>query len=372
MAGRCWRREVHLQLMMPSGERYMQRAIQLALRGAGHVSPNPMVGAVLVHEGRIIGEGWHHRYGDVHAEVDCLNNVAPEYKPLIPLSTMYVTLEPCAHEGKQPPCAHRLVAEGIRQVVVAVEDPFPQVSGQGIAILRGAGAEVSVGTCSGAARWMCRRFLSIFETGRPYIILKWAQSADGFIAPEDGSRKQLSNYLSQTLVHRWRTEESAILVGYNTALADNPQLTARHWPGPQPLRIVLDRALQLPRSHYLFDGSTRTWIINERVEQEEGTTRFLQLSSDNQLLTRLLERLKEDGRNSLIVEGGAKLLDSFIAAGLWDEARIFKTPLMLRTGIRAPSLTHSRPVFATEIGDDTLAVLQAAEGPFAFPSGAEL
>jgi diaminohydroxyphosphoribosylaminopyrimidine deaminase/5-amino-6-(5-phosphoribosylamino)uracil reductase len=192
---------------MHHDEQYMRRAIELAIRGAGYASPNPMVGAVLVHNGRMIGEGFHAAYGDVHAEVACLQNVAAADRHFIRESTMYVTLEPCAHQGKQPPCARRLVQEGIPRVVIAVADPFPEVNGKGTTILREAGIEVEVGCCHDEARRMCRRFLSVHECGRPYIILKWAQSADGYFAPADGSRYQLSNTFSQALVHKWRTEE---------------------------------------------------------------------------------------------------------------------------------------------------------------------
>jgi diaminohydroxyphosphoribosylaminopyrimidine deaminase/5-amino-6-(5-phosphoribosylamino)uracil reductase len=346
--------------LMNHDEQFMRRAIGLAARGCGNVSPNPMVGAVLVHQGRIIGEGWHAQYGDVHAEVACLAQVMDADKKLIPESTMYVTLEPCAHQGRQPPCARRLVAEGIQRVVIAVEDPFPQVSGKGIAILRDAGIEVETGVCREEARWMCRRFLQVQEGGRPYVILKWAQSADGYLAPADGSRYQLSNQFSQTLVHKWRTEESAILVGYNTALADDPQLTARAWNGPQPLRVALDRNLWLPLSHFLLDETTPTWIVNEH-EERDGITRRLRLPFDDQLLPALLRRLADAGKNSLFVEGGAKLLASFVAAGLWDEARVFATPVQLGEGISAPSLKAGKPVLSTVVGDDMLHIFQPGD-----------
>lgn len=347
----------------------MQRAIELAVRGSGNVSPNPMVGAVLVYEGRIIGEGWHAVYGDVHAEVACLQSVSKVDRALIPHSTMYVTLEPCAHQGKQPPCAARLVQEGIRRVVIAIEDPFPQVSGRGISILEEAGVEISVGCCRAAARWMSRRFLSVHESGRPYIILKWAQSANGFFAPKDGSRFQLSNSFSQQLVHQWRTEESAIMVGFNTALADNPQLNARLWTGRQPLRIVLDKQLRLPDTHHLLDGSTPTWIVNE-LQESEGVTEFVKLPFDKSLLPALLQRLKAAGKNSVFVEGGAQLLSSFIDAGLWDEARVLLTPKDLRDGIPAPLLSNGILAGNSAVGSDTIQLWQHADSPYPYPAGA--
>lgn len=352
-------------------EQLMRRAIGLAYRGAGYVSPNPMVGAVLVHDGRIIGEGWHAVYGDVHAEVACLQSVAEEDKALIPESTMYVTLEPCAHHGKQPPCAHRLVHEQVRKVVIAVNDPFPQVSGKGIALLREAGIEVEIGVCNAEARWMCRRFLSVQEQGRPYIILKWAQSADGFLAPSDRSRFQLSNHFSQTIVHKWRTEEAAIMVGYNTALADNPQLTARRWQGKQPLRIVLDRKLSLPGTHYLLDGSTETWVINESKDGgATGCTTCMSIPFDEHLLSTLLERLVAANKNSLFVEGGAHLLGSFIDAGLWDEARVFATPKLLQSGVPSPLLAGANLSFSAMAGDDVLQLFQPANSNYSYPAGA--
>ena len=352
-------------------EYFMRRAIELALRGAGRVVPNPMVGAVLVHGDRIIGEGWHAVYGDVHAEVACLQAVAAPDQHLIRESTMYVTLEPCAHQGRQPPCAHRLVQESIPRVVIAQEDPFPEVSGRGTAILREAGIEVRNGCCRDEARWMCKRFLQAQEGGRPYIILKWAQSADGFFAPAGGSRFQLSNSFSQTLVHKWRTEESAIMVGYNTAIADNPQLTARRWDGPQPLRLVLDKDLRIPATQHLLDGSTPTWIINSR-EEGEGVTKRVRLPFDANLLPALLQQLMRAQKTSLFVEGGAGLLNSFIAAGLWDEARVFIAPAVLGAGIPAPLLPGGDALFSTSVGDDILNVCQRAGSRLPYTPGAIL
>lgn len=331
-----------------------------------------MVGALLVHEGRIIGEGWHAIYGDVHAEVGCLQSVSEEDRHLIPQCTMYVTLEPCSHQGKQPPCAQRLIKEGIARVVIGAEDPFPQVSGRGIRILKDAGIEVVTGVCKEQARWMCRRFLTVHERNRPYIILKWAQSADGYFAPADGSRQQLSNVFSQALVHKWRTEETAIMVGYNTALADNPQLTARSWSGKQPLRIVLDRQLKLPTTHYLLDNSTETWIINEVEEHPQDITSRVSILFDQNLLPSLLDRLKAANRTSLFVEGGAYLLQSFIAAGLWDEARIFVAPVTLGDGIPAPHLVDSKHLYTTAVGNDTLDVYQPASTDYPYQRGAIL
>ena len=218
---------------------------------------------------------------------------------------------------------------------------------------------------------MCRRFLQVQEGGRPYIVLKWAQSADGFIAPADGSRQQLSNAFSQTLVHRWRTEESAIMVGFRTALADNPQLSARLWVGPQPLRIALDRDLQLPPTHHLLDCSMPTWLINAR-EDAAGISQRVRLPFDERLLPQLLERLMEAGMNSLFIEGGPALLQSFIDAGLWDEARVFTAPLSLGNGIAAPRLLDASALWHTGVGNDTLHFYRRLDGLFSYPAGAVL
>jgi diaminohydroxyphosphoribosylaminopyrimidine deaminase/5-amino-6-(5-phosphoribosylamino)uracil reductase len=351
-------------------EQYMRRAIQLAYHGSGNVAPNPTVGAVLVHKGRIIGEGWHAIYGDIHAEVACLRNVSEEDRGLIPESTMYVTLEPCAHQGKQPPCSLRLIDEKVARVVIAAEDPFPQVAGRGINMLRQAGVQVDVGCCRLEARWMNRRFLTAQQKSRPYIVLKWAQSADGYFAPSDGSRRQLSNHYSQTLVHKWRTEESAIMVGYNTALADNPQLNVRFWQGHQPLRIVLDRNRNLPEAHHLLDETIETWIVNEQNESSDGKTSWISLPFNAQLLPVLLQRLLAANKTSLFVEGGAHLLNSFISARLWDEARVLSTDVSLGDGIAAPLLKDSRQACQTFVGGNTLHLVQPGTTEYPYPSGA--
>ena len=328
-------------------EQYMRRALELAQRGKGYTTPNPMVGAVLVHDGCIIGEGWHERYGEAHAEVNCLANVAAADRPLIPQSTMYVTLEPCAHWGKTPPCANRLVQEGVKEVVIANIDPFEKVSGNGISILESAGIAVQTGILADESKWVNRRFFCFHEQQRPYIILKWAESVEGFMAPADRSRKQLSNAFSNQLVHQWRTEESAIMVGYQTALNDNPQLTARHYPGLQPLRIALDRKLQLPESHQLFNSDAPTWILNEQVEEVRGNVQLVKMDFGGDFLSALMQKLHQYNKLSLIIEGGPTLLQSFIDAGLWDEARVFKTPTAIKEGIVAPKLINA--ILASEI-----------------------
>ena len=351
---------------------YMNRCMELAQLAKGHTAPNPMVGAVLVHGERIIGEGYHHYYGADHAEVNCLSNVADADKYLIPESTMYVNLEPCAHYGLTPPCANRIVKEEIKQVFIANEDPFPKVSGRGIDILNNADIQVFTGLGRQEGAWLNRRFFCFHRQQRPYIVLKWAQTNDRFIAPADRSRYQITGAESQALLHKWRTEEGAIMVGATTALNDNPHLTARLHNGRQPLRIALDRNLQLPRTHNLFNDEAPTWIINEREETQAGNVHFIKLVFDDTLLHQLMQRLYTAKILSLIVEGGAAVLDSFIAAGLWDEARIFTGPHDMGEGIPAPLLPVGVPELSAFSGADTLQLYVNDKSAYPYVHGMEL
>ncbi len=335
-------------------ELYIRRCMELAQRAKGFTAPNPMVGAVLVYNGRIIGEGWHHYYGAAHAEVNCIDSVQAADKALIPDSTMYVSLEPCAHQGITPPCAVRLVQEQIKKVVIANIDPFEKVGGRGIEILEEYGAQVQIGILKAEGEWLNRRFFCYHTHKRPYIILKWAQTPEGYIAPSDGRRLQISNTHSHTLAHKWRTEEGAILVGTNTAINDNPELTARLWKGKQPLRILLDKDLKVPHTHKLFNEAAATWIINEQKDTLQGNLHFLQMQFDETLLPNLLQRLHDTHILSLIVEGGAKVLNSFIAQDLWDEARVFTGAVSLQQGIAAPLLQNAIPAFTTQLEQDRL------------------
>ncbi len=350
----------------------MTRCLELAANGKGTTAPNPMVGAVLVHNGRIIAEGWHHQYGGKHAEVDCLDNVAEADKYLIPESTMYVTLEPCAHHGKTPPCAHRLVREGIKKVVIANADPFALVGGRGIAILKEAGIAVETGLLAAEGAWLNRRFFCFHTRQLPYVVLKWAQTADGFIAPANRSRYQITNTHSQQLVHKWRTEEGAIMVGATTALNDDPALTARLWAGRQPLRIAIDRNLRLPVSHQLLNSEAPTWILNATTDEVRGKLTFLKVDFNTGILPQLLKLLHEASILSLIVEGGSALLNSFIAAGLWDEARVFTGPAALGSGVAAPQLHNATKAFSTTLTTDRLLVFVHSEGSATYLAGADL
>ncbi len=306
----------------------MRRCLQLARCGEAGAPPNPMVGAVIACDGRIIGEGYHRRCGGPHAEVNAINSV--KERDLLSRSTIYVSLEPCAHYGKTPPCADLIIETGIRRVVIGCTDPFAKVNGLGIKKLREAGCEVQVGVLEQECRELNRRFFTFHEKHRPWIILKWAQSNDGFIGKDE--RVILSNALTQTLVHRLRARSGAILVGTNTALMDNPTLTTRLWPGPNPLRLTIDRNGILPPTLHLKDNSTPTVIYSHESIEE------------------ILADLYARGIQSLLVEGGAKLLQSFIDKGLWDEARIETAPLCLGQGTKAPTLKDEQPESKQNIG----------------------
>lgn len=352
---------------------YMRRCLQLAQQGKGYTAPNPMVGAVLVHNDQIIGEGWHHEYGKDHAEVDCLNNVAADKKHLIAQSTMYVTLEPCAHYGNTPPCATRLVQEQVKKVIIANKDPFDKVSGRGIEILHAGGIATETGIMEQEGTWVNRRFFCFHEQKRPYVVLKWAETADGFIAPADRSRLQITGQESQRLVHKWRTEEAAIMVGTTTALNDNPHLTARLYKGKQPLRIVADRKLRVLPHYNLFNGDARTWVVNE-IKEDSGPKNIshIKVPFDNNMLRTLLSRLFDERILSVIIEGGAELLNSFISQGLWDEARIFTGNIAIQSGIDAPMLDDPRLAFTTQLGNDTLGVYVNPDSRYPYAPGMEL
>ena len=323
-------------------EFFMRRCLQLAALGAGTAAPNPMVGAVVVCDGAIIGEGYHHRCGEAHAEVNAIASVKnPE---LLCRSTIYVSLEPCSHYGKTPPCADLIISKRIPNVVVGMVDPFGKVNGNGINKLRAAGCNVKVGVLENECRQLNRAFITFHTKKRPYIILKWAESSDGFIDGVRGADNRpvwLTNEACRALVHRWRAESGAIMVGYNTALLDNPQLNVRAWTGRDPLRIVTDRTLQLPGNLYLFDRSQPTWRLNTINNDGTENLQNVLLPWGDAMLPALMQRLYDAQINRLIVEGGTRLLQSFIDAGLWDEALIFKSPVVLGGGVMAPTISGS-------------------------------
>lgn len=312
---------------MPEHKKYMQRCLDLAILGAGKVSPNPMVGAVIVHADRIIGEGYHRQYGQAHAEVNAVNNVLTNFanaEDLLRESTIYVSLEPCAHYGKTPPCADLIIKHRIPKVVVGCRDPFPQVDGKGIEKLKDARIEVTLGVLEEECRFLNRRFFTKVQQHRPYVILKWAQTADGFFAPNDNSQFWITGPESRKLVHQWRGEEDAILVGKNTAAIDNPQLNVRFSEGQSPKRVVIDRRLELSRDLHLFDQSAETFVFNEIKTDVDGKIKYIALEDfDRYVPQYILYQLYLQDIQSVIIEGGAHTLNTFIEAGVWDEARVF-------------------------------------------------
>jgi diaminohydroxyphosphoribosylaminopyrimidine deaminase/5-amino-6-(5-phosphoribosylamino)uracil reductase len=337
----------------------MSRCFQLARQAAGYTAPNPMVGAVLVHQGRIIGEGFHRQYGGPHAEVNCIDSVLPDDRVLIPQSTMYVSLEPCAHHGKTPPCADLLIKERVPHVVIGCRDPFVAVDGKGIDKLKAAGIKVELGILEPEAIELNKRFFTFHQQHRPYIVLKWAQTADGKIANEDYSRLHISNEFTNRLVHKWRSEEAAILVGTNTALFDDPQLTTRNWSGKDPVRLVVDMDLRLPSTLKLFDGSVKTIVFNALKHEEKDNLSYYQVMKDVSVVHQIANALYQLNILSVMIEGGVQLLQSFIDEGYWDEARIItNTQFHAGSGIAAPGLGAATLVQTEQIATDTIQILR--------------
>jgi diaminohydroxyphosphoribosylaminopyrimidine deaminase/5-amino-6-(5-phosphoribosylamino)uracil reductase len=317
----------------------MQRCLELAKLGAGNVAPNPMVGAILVNENRIIGEGYHEQYGKAHAEVNCINSVKDKDRYLIEKSTLYVSLEPCVHYGKTPPCADLIITNKIPNVFIGCRDSYEEVNGKGIEKLKAAGVNVVVEVVEKEALDLNKRFFTFHTKHRPYIILKWAQSKDGKIANADHSRVFISNEETNRLVHKWRSEEASILVGTNTALYDDPALTTRLWPGNNPVRLVIDKELKLPQSLQLFDGKVKTIVFNKLKHQQEENILYYQVKDETNNIKEILAALYKLKIQSVIVEGGTKLLQSFIDIDMWDEARVIvNNELLIGNGIAAPLL----------------------------------
>ena len=370
------------QYILDSHQKYMQRCLELAKKGAGFVAPNPIVGAVLVFENRIIGEGWHQKYGAAHAEVNCINDAllrlnaeSGRKHDIIKKSTLYVSLEPCAHFGKTPPCADLIIEHKIPKVVIGCRDPFEEVNGKGMERLKAAGVEVISGVLENECKALNKRFFTFHEKKRPYVILKWAQTADGKIAslnlseggtsdsdninssidksdyklkdfknpPLEGrevERLLISNEYSNRLVHQWRSEEASILVGTNTALLDDPELTTRLWEGNSPIRLVLDMNLRLPLHLKLFDKKVKTIVFNSVKQEENENLIYYKIEKEKNVVSEILNALYQLNIQSVIVEGGTKLLQIFIDAGMWDEARIIcNEELVIGKGLSAPLLS---------------------------------
>jgi diaminohydroxyphosphoribosylaminopyrimidine deaminase / 5-amino-6-(5-phosphoribosylamino)uracil reductase len=312
----------------------MHRAIELAAIAKERVSPNPRVGCVIMHEDVIIGEGWHQNYGEAHAEVNAITNV--KNLSLLPEATLYVNLEPCAHHGKTPPCAHLLLEKGIKRVVVANMDPNPLVAGKGVSYLRQNGVEVITGILSYEGEELNKRFFTAMRAKRPYIILKWAETADGFIAHENGSPLKISNKQVDIHVHNWRAEEDSILVGMNTVLRDNPRLNTRHWPlGKNPIRLIWAGKADIPLMSNILDQSAKTYIFNTERTGSDGNTHWIKTDT----LKEILDFLNENQVRSVLVEGGTKTIEAFMKAGFYDEIRQIKNlTLALGKGVDAPKI----------------------------------
>ncbi|WP_235958250.1 bifunctional diaminohydroxyphosphoribosylaminopyrimidine deaminase/5-amino-6-(5-phosphoribosylamino)uracil reductase RibD [Flammeovirga agarivorans] len=334
-------------------EKYMQRALQLAKLGIGKVSPNPMVGAVIVYNDQIIGEGYHQQYGEPHAEVNAVASVKEEDLSKLSSSEMYVTLEPCSHYGKTPPCADLLVKHKFKKVIVCNLDPNPLVAGRGIKKLEYAGIEVKTKFLEDEGFEINKRFFKAMTLQQPYILLKYAQTADGFVARENFDSKWISNQYSRQLVHKMRAEEDAIMVGRNTAFYDNPTLNVRDWAGKNPLRVVIDRHLKLPSSYHLFDQKIPTVVYTLEDKEDIDNVTYVQLKQDT-FFEELLHDLFQRKVHSLIIEGGSTTLDQFIAKGLWDEAHVFTSSSQkFKKGIASPTLQHAEKVSQqTIMGDD--------------------
>lgn len=331
---------------------YMQRALDLAQKGMGKVSPNPMVGCVIVCNDEVIGEGYHEQYGGLHAEPNAVNSI--EDKSIITNSTVYVTLEPCAHHGKTPPCAELLATLKPKRVVICNDDPNPLVAGKGIQQLKDAGIEVETGVLEEKGRSLNKRFFTFQEKKRPYIILKWVETKDGFIARKDFDSKWISGEESRKLVHQWRAEESSIMVGTNTAKHDNPSLNVRLVEGNNPIRIVIDRELKLPVNLNLFDQTQETIVYNSIKSEVVGKVKYVELDFSSSVIDQVLENLYTDKVLSLFVEGGTFLLNQFLETDLWDEAKVFKSITeTFGEGIKAP-LSPKNRVFSQQIGNDRL------------------
>ncbi len=320
----------------------MNRCIELAKNGLGTTYPNPLVGSVIVHDGKIIGEGWHRKAGEAHAEVNAIKSVQNE--ELFRKSTIYVSLEPCSHFGKTPPCSDLIIDKGFKNVVIGTMDPFAKVAGRGIKKLMDAGCTVKVGILERECLELNRRFFTFHKKQRPYIILKWAQTTDGFIAPEKKESNRpvwITNKYSSLLVHKWRSEEAAILVGANTVRADNPKLNVRKWTGNDPVRVVIDKELNLSQDFSVFDGKVKTIIICSKKDEsrESENLIFEEIDFSENIAEEICRILYIHELQSVIIEGGSKTLQQFIVAGLWDEARVFTGSKLFKIGIKAPDFT---------------------------------
>lgn len=343
-------------------EFYMHRCIELAILGMDKVSPNPMVGCVIVHNNTVIGEGYHQQIGQAHAEVNAINNVLENYgdaaTDLLKNATAYVTLEPCAHFGKTPPCADLLIKHQLKRVIIGNTDPFEGVNGKGMAKLKNAGIEVFAGVLKDECEFINRRFFTRIKEHRPYFILKWAQTANGFFAPINQSQQWISGPEAKALTHKWRSEEDAILAGKNTVLVDNPQLNTREVAGKNPIRIVIDKSLDIPLNYHIYNNTAKTIIFNEVKTDVVNNIHYVQMEDMHfYLVQKIAYQLYLMDIQAVIIEGGAHILQQFIAANLWDEARIFTSKTQWASGIEAPKIS-GKTLEEFFIGNDQLKIIK--------------
>ncbi len=346
---------------MTDDEIFMSRCLELASNGLGNVAPNPMVGCVIIHDGKIIGEGFHRQYGKAHAEVNAINNAIEKHgEEILKHAHLYVSLEPCAHHGKTPPCTDLIVQKNIPQVTIGCSDTFSEVNGKGIQKLKAAGCKVQVGILEKECRELNRRFFIFHEKKRPFVILKWAQSMDGFIAPAilTNNNRRISNEHSHRLSHKWRSEEHAILVGANTVVTDNPQLTVREWSGRNPIRVVIDSSEKIPATSSVLDKSAPTIIFTKSKNIKTENTEWVGIDFSKNVLKSILNELHKRNIQSVIVEGGTITIQHFIEENLWDEARIFIADKFLNDGVIAPQINFIKKIKEEYSGNDKLYILR--------------
>jgi len=339
---------------MQNDEFFLKKCIKIARLGIGSVSPNPMVGSVIVYKGEVIGEGYHEKYGSDHAEVNAINNVKD--KSLLSKCTLYVNLEPCSHFGKTPPCSDLIIKYKIPKVVIGCVDTYSEVSGTGIEKMRNAGIDVKVGIMEKESRELNKRFFTLHDKKRPYIILKWAESKDGFIAPKNQTEPfWMTSNKSKKLVHKWRSEEDSILVGRITAEKDNPSLTVREVSGVNPIRLVIDKDLKLSKNLNLFNSESKTIIFNKMKSDNSSKNNYIKINF-NDMINSVLKELYKQKNQSVIVEGGTTTLQSFIEENIWDEARIFTTDKKLENGVKSP-IIKGKKISEIEIDTDCLKII---------------
>ncbi|MBZ4033156.1 bifunctional diaminohydroxyphosphoribosylaminopyrimidine deaminase/5-amino-6-(5-phosphoribosylamino)uracil reductase RibD [Flavobacterium sp. 17A] len=338
-------------------EKYIKRCIELAQNGLGTTYPNPMVGSVIVYEDQIIGEGWHKKAGEPHAEVNAVRSVKD--KSLLKKATIYVSLEPCSHFGKTPPCCDLIIANKIPNVVVGTVDPNEKVAGKGILKLIEAGANVTVGVLEDQCNELNKRFFTFHKKKRPYIILKWAESLDGFLAPEKitGQERKpiwITNPYSRQLVHKWRTEEQAILVGTQTVVDDNPKLNARDWDGNNPVRVVIDQNNRIEENSFIFDNTIKTIVFSKTQKPSKENTQFEIIDFEKNIIPQILDVLYQNQIQSIIIEGGRQTLQSFIDENIWDEARIFIGKANFENGTKAPFISKKHTIKTNILTDELI------------------